>query len=109
MSSEIGNFTLRVDPEKLQATAGNLKSKIDKLKADFNEMISKVNSTANYWQGDAADAYREEFSEEQPEFDEAFARLSEHVVDLYNIAAVYTGAEQMVQSYAEVLQTNVIE
>lgn len=109
MSMEMGNFTLRVDPEKLQTEAGNLKSKIDMLKANFDEIISKVNSTANYWSGDAADTYRAEFSDEQSEFDEAFGRLNEHVVDLYNIAAVYTGAEQMAQGYAEALLSDVIE
>lgn len=109
MSSGIGDFTLRADPEKIQAAAGNLKTKIDRLRTDFDEMISKVESTANYWQGDAADKYRGDFKEEQPDFNEAFNRLNEHVVDLYNIAAVYTGAEQMAQNYAEALLTNVIE
>lgn len=109
MPNGIGDFTLKADPEKLQASAGNLKNKIDKLRADFDEMITKVASTANYWQGDAADKYRSDFKEEQPDFIEAFSRLNEHVVDLHNIAAVYTGAEQMAQSYAEALLTNVIE
>jgi WXG100 family type VII secretion target len=109
MSSGIGDFTLRADPEKIQTLAGNLKNQIDKLSADFDEMLSKVESTANYWQGDAANKYRGDFKEEQPDFIEAFNRLNEHVVDLHNIAAVYTGAEQMAQNYAESLLTNVIE
>lgn len=109
MSNVIGDFTLKADPEKIQKTAGELKTKIDKLRVNFDEMIYRVESTANYWEGDAADKYRECFKEEGLDFNEAFNRLNEHVVDLYNIAAVYTGAEQIAQDYAEALMTNVIE
>lgn len=109
MSTEMGQFTLRADPVKIQATAGNLKTKINKLRTELDALISKVESTANYWNGDAADAYRRDFKEEQPEFDEAIRRLDEHVTDLYNIASVYTGTEQMNVSVSEALLSEVIE
>ena len=109
MSSGIGEFTLRADPERIQSAASQLKRRIDLLRATFAEISSKVDSTANYWEGDAAETYRQAFRKEQPDFDEVLDRLDEHVVDLHNIAAVYTGAEQIAQGYAEALLTNVIE
>lgn len=109
MSSGIGEFTLRADPERIQSAAGNLKRRIDLLRSAFTEISSKVDSTANYWQGDAAETYRQAFRNEQPDFDEALDRLDEHVIDLHNIAAVYTGAEQIAQGYVETLLTKVIE
>lgn len=109
MSAEMGQFTLRADPAKIQATAGSLKTKIGKLRTELEALVSKVESTANYWNGDAAEAYRRDFKEEQPEFDEAIRRLDEHVTDLYNIASVYTGAEQINVNVSEALLSDVIE
>lgn len=109
MSTEMGQFSLRADPVKIQATAANIKTNINKLRTELDALISKVESTANYWNGDAADTYRRDFKEEQPEFDEAILRLEEHVTDLYNIASVYTGTEQMNVSLSESLLSEVIE
>lgn len=109
MATGMNDIVLKVSPEKMVETAAEIKVMIDKAKADFDSIINKVASTAHYWQGIAAETYQTDFKEEQPEFEEAFKRLSEHVVDLHNMAAVYTGAEQMATNLAESLLSNVIE
>lgn len=102
-------FTLKVNPADLQRAADDVEKKVNSMKNLFDEMITKVNSTANYWDGDAADKYRSEFKAESPEFDEAFARMGEHARDLYNIASVYTETEQKVVMEAiETLSSDVI-
>ncbi len=101
-------FVLKVDPVDLQAAADALARKINLMKNQFQSMISKVDSTAHYWEGDAANKYRAEFKGESPEFDEAFARMSEHVTDLYNIAGVYTGVEKAATELASDLSSDVI-
>ncbi len=89
-------FTLKVDPKDLQNAADVVVRKVQTLRQQFNNMLSKVESTANYWEGDASDTYRSEFKSEQPEFEEAFARMGEHATDLFNIAGIYTGVEKSV-------------
>lgn len=101
-------FTLKVNPADLQSAADVVEKKVNSMKNLFSEMITKVNATANYWNGDASDKYRSEFKAESPEFDEAFARMAEHARDLYNIASVYTGTEQKVTELAGELSDNVI-
>lgn len=101
-------FTLKVDPADLQRAADDVEKKVNSMKNLFNDMITKVNSTANYWDGDAADKYRSEFKAESPEFDEAFARMGEHARDLYNIASVYTDTEQKNMDIIADLSSDVI-
>lgn len=101
-------FTLKVDPADLQRAADDVEKKVNSMKNLFQEMITKVNSTANYWDGDAADKYRSEFKAESPEFDEAFARMGEHARDLYNIASVYTQTEQKIVEDIQDLSSDVI-
>lgn len=108
MANTYENFTIKVDPADLQAAAETLSQKISQMKNIFSNMISKVDSTANYWQGDASDIYRSTFKEEQPEFDEAFSRMSEHVTDLYNIAGIYTGVEKDATALSGELSSDVI-
>lgn len=105
----MGSCTIKADPQKIISAANNLKKKIDKLQYEFNSMIDTVNATGNYWQGVAADSYRNEFKEERPEFDEAFKRMSEHVADLQAIAAEYIKGESVATDIAESLLDSVID
>lgn len=104
-----GTCTIKADPQKIISSANELKKKIDKLQYEFNAMVDAVNATGNYWQGVAADSYRNEFKEERPEFDEAFRRMSEHVTDLHAIAAEYVKAEKDAGDIAESLLDSVID
>lgn len=90
------NITIKVDPADLQNAADLVSRKVATLRNQFQNMVSKVQATANYWEGDASDTYRSEFKSEQPEFEEAFARMNEHATDLFNIAGVYTGVEKSI-------------
>lgn len=89
-------ITIKVNPADLQNAADVVVRKVTTLRQQFNNMLSKVESTANYWEGDASDTYRSEFKSEQPEFEEAFARMNEHATDLFNMAGVYTGVEKSI-------------
>lgn len=102
------NFTLKVNPADLQNAADVVEKKVNTMKNLFSDMITRVNSTANYWGGDASDKYRNDFKAESPEFDEAFARMAEHARDLFNIAGIYTGVEKSAEDLISNLSSDVI-
>ena len=104
-----GSYTIKADPQKMAVTANSLKKKIDKLQYEFNTMMDTVKETRNYWEGVAADSYRNEFQEERPDFDEAFRRMSEHVADLQMIASEYIKVNKENTDIAESLLTEVID
>lgn len=101
--------TIKADPNEIIAASNNLKKKIDRLQHLFDTMIDTVGQTASYWQGDASDKYRDDFTDEKPEFEENFRRLLEHVTDLNTIASQYTTAESQATDLAESLLSNVID
>ena len=94
MAGSIGNAQIRVTPEELQRAAAELNTKINAVTRLFDDMFTRVQNTQLYWQGDASEEYRKQFKNDRPEVDTAFRRIGEHVTDLYNMAAVYTGAEK---------------
>lgn len=101
--------TVKADPQKIISTSNTLKRKIDKLQYVFDTMVDTVNQTANYWQGDASETYRNDFKEERPEFEEAFRRMLEHVEDLNTIASQYIDAEEKAIDLTESLLSDVID
>ena len=101
--------TIKADPNEIIAASNNLKKKIDKLQHLFDTMIDTVGQTARYWQGDASNKYRDDFTDERPEFEENFRRLLEHVTDLNTIASQYIDTEANVTDLAESLLSNVID
>lgn len=104
----LGNYTLRVDPSNLQAQAGELQKSIASTKRLFDSVESCVNGLANYWEGDASDAYRNRYTALKPDIEEMFKRLSEHCTDLNSIASIYTGVESQNADIAVDLSDDVI-
>ena len=60
-NNSIGAYTLRVTPEEVQACAAELYGKVSAVRGIFEEIDSRISSTANYWESDAADKYRAEY------------------------------------------------
>lgn len=108
MANMYDGFTIKVDPVDLQRASDELEKKLKTLHTLFDTMIGRVESTANYWQGDASEKYRKDFKNDRSEMEEAFARIKEHVTDLYNIAGIYTGVEKQVTEISENLSSDVI-
>ena len=108
MAYDYSNFTLKVDPADLQRTSGDLSRKIRTLKSMYEEMMNLVKNTSHYWLGEASEKYRKDFIEDRPDFEEAFARIGEHVKDLNSIAAIYTGVESQNEDIASQLSSDVI-
>lgn len=93
MAGTIGNYTLRVDPAMLQSKSDEILALTNTTKRMFESMSASIKGTANYWQGEAADEYRERYGKREPEIEEMFRRMLEHTRDLNSIAVEYTGVE----------------
>lgn len=102
------NCHFKVNPADLQREAATLEGQIRNLNMLFDSMLTKVNSTKNYWLGDASDHYRSEFANKKEDMEEAFNRMREHVNDLNQIASTYTGVENVNVEMARQLSDDVI-
>lgn len=101
-------FIVRVESEKLEQAAGEINDRISKLNAAFEGMTEAMNRTQGYWIGEAGDAHRRVFLEQQPRREEVIARLSEQVSDLMQMAGVYVSAEKENVQLAQSLLGDVI-
>lgn len=99
---------LRVEPEKLQQTAEGINGRVTKLSAAFDSMREAMNRTNGYWIGEAGDAHRRAFLEQQPRREEILARLSEQAADLLQMAGVYVSVEKENVELTQSLRGDVI-
>lgn len=95
-------FMVRVESEKLETAAEQIRGQILRLNTAFEGMTEAINRTNGYWIGEAADAHRRVFLEQKTGREEAIARLTEQASDLLQMAGVYLSTEnenvQIVQS-----------
>lgn len=100
--------SLQTDPDLMRQKAIVVQTKINQMKAAFGNLEYAVDRTSIYWFGEAGDVYREAFNEEKENIDTMILRLSEHVRDLQNMAAVYAGVEKEIRDIANDLPSDVI-
>lgn len=92
------NITIRVAPEKLNASASEVEQKIQRVEKAFKSMEQIVNAGKSFWQGDGHDRYVKAFKEKNDIVQTALIRFRENATDLRQIAGVYTAAEKAVES-----------
>ncbi|MBQ4528377.1 MAG: WXG100 family type VII secretion target [Clostridia bacterium] len=97
-----------VKTEVLEAQANTVEGLIKQVQNGFDEIKTHVGNTSSYWTGEAADAHRTKYSNEQPSIDEAIRRLQENVNDLRIMAGIYVAAEAQATQEAENLISEVI-
>lgn len=108
MANSIGNYTLRVSPEVLQAKAGEITSKISALQNLCDELFNKVDRSSSYWKGDASDTFRKNFKKKKSDVEKMIKAVKSYADDLNSIASVYTGVEKINVQIAEALASDII-
>lgn len=104
----IGSYVLKVTPEQLQSKAGEIDGQISKIETAFDGISSIIDSSTNYWQGEASDSYRSKYKSEKDDIAKMLKRVKEHVTDLNNIASNYTKAEAKNKDMSNQLPADVI-
>lgn len=99
---------LRVTPEKLIQTSGEVATTGNQMKNLTSEMISQIQGMKGIWQGEAADAYGTKFNSLQTDMDKLYRMVQEHVNDLQEMAAQYQMAETGNTEQGSGLNINVI-
>ena len=100
--------TLKVDTQQLKTTASEVRKQIRLMQQDFDSLQSIVSRSGYYWQGQAADEYRQAFAEQKDAAADAFRRLSKIPDDLEKMAGIYEGNETNLLQTAGALRTDFI-
>lgn len=99
---------IRVSPEKLNSTAGEIKNIQSNVLNITNEMTSIVQGMGSDWTGDASTAYIQKFTGLQDDMQRISSMLNEHVNDLQQMSSTYAQAESTAASIGGGLASDVI-
>jgi WXG100 family type VII secretion target len=101
--------TLRVTPEKLQATASSFEGTGTTVNNLTQQMTSIVTSlSGQVWSGEAATAYVNKFNGLQDDMNRIYKMIKEHSDDLIEMAQQYISAENMNTDLVNGLSSDVI-
>lgn len=101
MGNLVGHIT--VSTEELRNQSSVVKTKLEQMRASFDDLYQSIQGTSAYWTGEAADAHRAMYQSMIARVDEILARYQEHVTDLQMMAGIYEQSEQVAQSAADSL------
>lgn len=99
---------LKVDTRQLKQTADEVRSRIRAIGQDLDGMQTVVGRSSYYWQGQAADEYRQAVAEQKEPAAEMIRRLSAIPAALETIAGVYEQTESGNVDLAGALKTDYI-
>ena len=99
---------LKVDTQQLKSTASAVRGQIRRMQQDFDGLQNIVSRSSYYWQGQAADEYRQACAEQKDPTAEMLKRLADIPTALEKMAGVYEEAEADNEDTAGSLQTDYI-
>lgn len=85
---------LLVTPQVLKNTSNSFGQSNRTLKSTTDTMMQKVNSLKSAFEGDAANAYIQQFNRLQEDMTQISKKIAEHVKDLQDMATNYDKSEQ---------------
>ena len=101
--------TIKVSTDKLTSTAQAFQENGNQVKSLTSEMTNLVNGlTGAIWSGDAANAYKNKFSELQDDIERMCRMINEHVTDLTAMAREFERVEGVNINLANALSGDVI-
>lgn len=102
------DVSLKVTPEILTAKSTEVANKVNAMKNHFEDLKGFVDKTKSYWLGEAGDKHRKMYEDLLVDIEEILKRLSEHPVELVEIAQRYADVELKIQQEISALPGDVI-
>ena len=103
------NGIIKVDPKKLESTAGQFETSAGQIKSITSQMTTLVKSlNGAVWSGDAASAYTKKFDQLQDDINRIYKMVKEHADDLKEMARNYETSENKNVQAANSLSGDVV-
>ncbi len=99
---------LNVTPQQLISTSTEFQSKGTQVSNLTSQMMTLVTGLSSAWEGEAASAYINKFSQLEDDIQKMISMINEHTNDLNEMANVYQQAEQANMQTIETLPVDVI-
>ena len=100
---------IKVTPEELTAASTEFASIDSNVSNITGEMMSLVTSLASCYEGEAAQAYINNFKQLEDDMARIHAKIQEHSTDLAEMARVYQEVERKTQELNRAVPSNLIQ
>lgn len=84
---------LKVTPKELKNKATSIKTSINSIERELDDITSTILGTKKYWQGDASDMHQQNFSKFKADIPSVVKALKEHPDELLRMADIYVEVE----------------
>ncbi len=101
--------TLHVKPDLIRNKAKDVQQYVDKMRKDFNNLQTVLNSTHSYWKGQAGDLHRKLYNEKVEEVEKVLKLMESYPVDILKIFGLYVKNEERGKVVAKSLKSNIIQ
>lgn len=108
MAGSVSGISFKVKPEILEKKSQEIMDYSKIVSNRFDDLIQKTNGSASYWEGAAADAFRNKCIEHQDNMERILKRLYEHAKDLRQISLNYMGQEAAINETAADLPSDIL-
>lgn len=102
------DFTIRATPEALLSASEDISREAGIIEDTISIMQTKMQQTASFWIGDAAELHRSLFDEQLPELETLAKCFRIHSDKLRQISGNYTAAKLSAMEITEALPNDVI-
>ena len=103
--SDVQDILIKVEPEKLEALAGRVNSKIE---GRFERIESEVNNSIHYWKGEGGETHRRVYQQSKEGIEESLENFKGMDSALESMAGTYRCTESEVINSADGLPADVI-
>jgi WXG100 family type VII secretion target len=101
------SINIRVDTNVLKDQSNLVLNDVKNIERHWQSICKLVESTRNYWEGEASDAHVKVFREIQPDVEKVIKRLNDNPVKLQMEAGVYEATEQEVTAVGNNLPNDI--
>ncbi len=101
-------MTIRVTPAELQRQAQEITSMIDRVERSLDTIEDQINSSKNYWEGDASNMHQQKYQSLRGDIRNTIRELRAHPRNLLTMAGLYTRTESEAQAESGTLSSDVI-
>lgn len=100
---------IKVTPEELTAASGEFSTIDNNVNSITREMMSLVTGLASAYEGEAAQAYINNFKQLEDDMNRIHIKIQEHSTDLAEMARVYQEVERKTQELNRSVPNNLIQ
>ncbi|SFB82434.1 hypothetical protein [Butyrivibrio sp. YAB3001] len=96
-------ITLNVSTDRLKVQKGYIDTDINNMRNDIMQLTNKINDTSGYWNGEAGNKQRADYTDKLGKITSMLDRLGTYPDRIMTMAGIYDAGEEMAETISSML------